>query len=188
MSYSYWNGGVFTGVKGVQYCKPQVLLGKGYHFTVEGIRKGYLFSLLIYERVARRASTFIPEMTCIECIARLLNLLPTFTANIRQNGFQCNYAYWCDVETNFAGGCCMTKPEDIVKIREVVDKHRWPAKQSSKDTLYRSVLTRLRHCSTFSGNAALKLAQGVLRGQRRKKTTVEPRYFEVPREMEKSSK
>ena len=38
--YSYWNGGVFTGGKGVQYCKPQVPLGKGYHFTIEGIRKG----------------------------------------------------------------------------------------------------------------------------------------------------
>ena len=62
-------------------------------------------------------------MTCREWIARLLNLLPTFTANIRQSGFQCNYAY-CYVETNFAGGCCLTKPEDIVKIREVVDKHR----------------------------------------------------------------
>ena len=66
----------------MQYCKPQVLLGKGYHFTIEGIRKGYLFSLLVYERVARRASTFIPEMTCREWIARQLNLFPTFTANI----------------------------------------------------------------------------------------------------------
>lgn len=43
--------------------------------------------------------------------------------------------------------------------------------------LYRSVLTRLRHCSTFSGNAALKLAQGVLRAQRRKKTIQNLRTF-----------
>ena len=27
----------------MQYCKPQVLLGKGYHLTIEGIRKGLLF-------------------------------------------------------------------------------------------------------------------------------------------------
>ncbi|XP_073255555.1 homocysteine S-methyltransferase-like isoform X2 [Porites lutea] len=45
--------------------------------------------------------------------------------------------------------------------------------------LYRSVLTRLRHFSTFSGNAALKLAQGVLRAQRMKKNYTKPTYISL---------
>lgn len=31
---------------------------------------------------------------------------------------------WIEAGAVWIGGCCLTKPEDIVKIREVVDKHR----------------------------------------------------------------
>ena len=40
-----------------------------------------------------------------------------------------------------------------------------------------SVLTRPRHCRTNSGNAALELAQGVPRAQRKKKTLCNIRTF-----------